>query len=376
MYIYLIPIVLACLFSIINPKGIVLNIGRKKHYYNIAGFFMLFLIIFAGFRGDGTGDYFTYLMSGRSIKTFSDIFNNTIHMDYGYCFLSWIINKLHMPAQSIIISMNIISIGCVAKMIQRYSQMPIMSVLIFLPFFFQFDMHAARTACAMGILTLAIPYIIERKPLKFLAIQGIAALFHPEALIGLALYFLPVLNLGLITSMVILVIDIVLSTFNLTETIMLKILSMIGVQSLYVRFLSYTLESNPMNYGTNIFDPRILMCLVIFMYAKFVRIERDKYTRFLVNASFVTIFMMYFFRAHAIFVYRLSSFYGIYSLLLIPLLVTGDSLPKDSIIRAVYKPAIVIRNLKYLVIALYTFLSVMYAVRISVPYKLFELTYW
>lgn len=135
MYAYFIPIIFGCFFSIINPKGIVLNTGRKKHYYNIAGFFLLFLILFAGFRGNGSGDYFAYLMSGSNIKTFSDIFNNTIHMDYGYCFLSWMINALHMPAQTIIISMNIISIGCVAKMIKRYSQMPIMSALIFLPFF-------------------------------------------------------------------------------------------------------------------------------------------------------------------------------------------------------------------------------------------------
>lgn len=298
-------------------------------------------------------------------------------MDYGYCFLAWIINQLHLPAQTIIISMNLISIGCVGIMIRRYSKMPILSALVFLPFFFQFDMHAARSACAMGILTLAIPYIVERKPIKFLIVQFIAAFFHPEALIGLLLYFLPVIKLNFNASMVILGIDVILSTFNLTERIMLQLLSTIGAQGLYIRFLSYTLDSNPMHYGTSILDPRILMCLSIYIFAKISKVERDNYTRFLVNASFATIFMMYFFRAHAIFVYRLSSFYGLYSILLIPILVTLNT---NNSLKCNYdlnvNKSIQIRNLRYIVIILYTFLAAMYAVRIYVPYRLFELVYW
>lgn len=330
---------------------------------------LLLLLLFAGIRGNGFGDYFVYLNAGQEIKMVSDIFNNGIRMDTGYPILAYFVNQFHLPAQTIIILMNAISISCVAVTIRRYSYIPILSVLVFLPFFYQFDMHAARTAVSMGIFMLSIPYVLDRKPMKFSLILAMSVLFHPAALIGVFLYFLPKLKLNFKIMTVILMIEAALVTFVGVDRLAMMILRTARLEMVYRRFLRYVNDTE-YGYAANIFDVRILLVILLFIVASAVITKPNDLERLMINAAFACAFIMIFFSEHTVFVYRLSAFYNVFTILLVPMILS-------------HTEKIDIHKHRYLkvhitVILFYAAFAAAYAYRIGrdAEYKIFELMYW
>lgn len=327
----------------------------------------LLLLVFAGIRGNGDGDYFAYLNAGQAINTISDIFNNSIHMDTGYPVLAYFVNQLHFPAQTIIILMNVISISCVAVTIRRYSYMPILSVLVFLPFFYQFDMHTARTAVSIGIFMLSIPYVIERKPLKFSLVLVMSVLFHPSALIGIFLYFFPKLKLNYKIMTIILIAEAAWVTLIGVDQLAMAILRTARLEKVYHRFLVYVNDTE-YGYAANIFDVRILLVILLFIVASCVITKPSDLERLMINAAFVCAFIMIFFSEHTVFVYRLSAFYNVFTILLVPMILSHT------------ENAHKYRYLKVhiTVVLFYAVFALSYAYRIgkNAEYKIFELMYW
>ena len=295
-------------------------------------------------------------------------------MDTGYCFLAWIVNIFHLPAQAIIVAMNFISICCIGVFIKRYSNIPILSVLLFLPFFYQFDMHAARTACAIGIVTLATPYVLERRPLKFAIVIMIAFLFHSESIIALFLYFLPVIHIDLTTGIILLFVDILIALPNLSDKFCLFILSKTGLTTLYTRFLGYT-KSVFYGYSAKLYDPRFVLFFCIFIFAC-IRLQdkNDVTSRLLLNTAFFTIFIMIFFLNHTIMCYRLSPFYGIYSIVLIPAILKHDN---NHLAENFHSTKLYYLEYSITVFAFAVY-SAAHAINLGtgVPYKIFEKIYW
>ncbi len=332
-------------------------------------FALLLLLIFAGIRGNGSGDYFNYLLRGQAIKTVSDIFNNTIHMNLGYSILAYIVNRYHLPAQTVIIMMNVISISCVAVTIRRYSCMPVLSVLVFLPFYYQFDMHAARTAVAMGILMLSIPYIIDRKPLKFAVVLAVSMVFHPEALIGIFLYFLPWLKLDFKIMTTILAIEAALVVWIGMDRFVLTILRFTRLGFIYNKFARYVNNAR-YGYATSLLDPRILLVILLFVVASYLITKPNDLERLMINITFTCAFIMIFFSEHTIFVYRLSSFYNMFTILLVPMILTHTEKLKA------HKHGYF--EIRLTVILFYTIFASAYAYSLGkgAEYKIFELMYW
>lgn len=372
MWPYYLLIVLCTMLCLLQREYVTVII-RKRHRVYSWICMLIILIIFAGLRGSGSGDYTNYVTRGSNIRNFTDIFHNTIVMDYGYCALSWVINLLRLPAQTVIVAMNVISIGSIGKMIKKYSNMPMLSLLLFMPFFFQFDMHAARSACAIGLTTLSIPYALDRKPIKFLFVIFIAAAFHKEALIGIFIYFLPMIKIDLSVGIILLAFDSIIAALNLTDKISLMILERLHLSSLYIRFLSYTDENGAFYYGTHFYDPRFILFFLLFIITcYYMHGKKRTLDRFLINTSFLTIFLMIFFKMHAIMCYRLSSFYAVYSLILVPRLLILRKKDAGMECRDFNKRI----NIKYIMLVMFCCVfAFCYALKL-VPYKIFEMKYW
>lgn len=74
--------------------------------------------------------------------------------------------------------------------IKRYSQIYWLSIFIFLCSVFYNSLFILRQNLAMAICLMTIPYIIERKKIKFFTITLIAVSFHYSALIWLISFFI------------------------------------------------------------------------------------------------------------------------------------------------------------------------------------------
>lgn len=370
MLVYYVLVIICAGLCFVFPKKLVIK-GQKRHEIQLWIFVLIALLIFAGIRGDGHGDYWAYLRSGGSIKSLYDVFNNNLRMEYGYCVLALIINKLHLPAQTIIFAMNVISLSCIGVFIKRYSRLPIFSLFLFLPFYFQFDMHSSKTACALGIFSLATPYVINRKPIKFLMVLLAAILFHFEAAIGVFLYFLPLVEISMKSGLIILLIDTIIALPNLTDTIALFILKNLGWEALYIRYISYT--QNYSSYAANLYDPRYILCFGLFLLScLYIKSDNKAYKRLLINSSFFTIFIMIFFSNHMGMVTRLSAFYHIYSIILIPEILnrqaisTSGSVDNKNLVRMEY----------FIIVIVFSILTCVYAYVGMSPYRIFQIEYW
>ncbi len=368
---YLIPVIFVFVVNILFLQNKRIYLKKKRVCSDGFALSLIVLFLFAAIRGNGSGDYFVYLNAGRNIKSFADIFHNNLHMDVAYCFLAWIVNFLHLPSQAVIALMNLVSIGSIGVLIKRYSNIPVLSVLIFLPFYFQFDMHAARTACAISVLTLAVPYILKRDLKKFLIILLLASLFHPEALVGIALYFLPSVYIDLKSSLMIILFILLISILKLPDQIIAFVLENLGFESIYGRFIAYAAKSDGPSKAARLYDPRLFLAFLVFLYAKISNIEHDRLGKFLVNSALVNVVLMIFFNQHAVFVYRLSPFYGIFSIVLLPVVFDRAGRRKlNAEIAGQYT------KIRFLAVFLYTILSAAYAMEPSVPYTLFKIAYW
>lgn len=293
------------------------NNRNKENFRFYIGITVLFL--FAALRGVSNGDYIGYLLRGKEVNSVYKIFHNNTHMEIGYSILYYFVNLFHLPEQSIIMIMNFISIFCTGKFIERYSPNKCLSLLIFLPLYFQFDMQAARTAVAISISVMGIDYVIRRHFLHFCFTVFLAMLFHRSAIVVFPIYFLVNLRIDLFVGIMGIVGGMGYVTFIGIDRSILQILRMLGLNSFYVRYYGYV-NSREFGYRFSLIDPRLLLCIFIYIAAKIICKKSTKIENFFINCSLVNVLIMIFFSEHTIFCCRLSAFYYVYFIVLIPMM--------------------------------------------------------
>lgn len=330
------------------------------------------LFLFAALRGNGHGDYFAYLSRGAYIDTIGEIFHNSTNMELGYCILYYIVNFLHLPAQGVIAAMNLISISCITRFIQRYSPYKSLSLLLFLPLFFQFDMHASRSAVAISISALSITYAYQRKLLKFCFTVFLASLFHQTAWIVLILYFLVNVRIGLFFAIGCILGGMGVIYFIGADWIALKVFELLNLHEFYARFYTYV-NSEIYGYPLSLLDPRLWVVIGMFIAAKLCYKKPDKLENLFINCSFVNVMAMILLSEHTFICYRVSAFFNVYSIILIPLILDRFCNKKY------YKSMITFRNnrviAKSIVIVLFTAYAFVYAyagfIQTGIDYRLF-----
>lgn len=277
------------------------------------------LFLFAALRGNGHGDYFAYLSRGAYIDTIGEVFYNSTQMEIGYCFLYYIVNCLHLPAQGVIAAMNLISILCMTKFIQKYSPYKCLSLLLFLPLFFQFDMHAARTAVAISISTLSITYAYQRKFLKFCFTVFFASLFHQTAWVVLIVYSLVNIRIELSVGIGCILSGMGFMYFMGTDKIILRLFELLNLHEFYVKFYNYG-NSEIYGYSFSLLDPRLLLMICMFVMAKLFCQKPDKLENLFINCSFANVMAMILLSEHTFICYRISAFFNVYSIILVPMI--------------------------------------------------------
>ena len=279
------------------------------------------LFLFAAFRGNGNGDYFAYLDRGVYISTIQDVlYNRKIGMEIGYRWIVYVVRLLRLPRQFVVVFMNAISFSCIATFIKRYSKDWCLSLLLFIPLFFQFDMHAARAAVAIGFCAVGFKYIKERKFVKYIATIVIACMFHLSALISIPLYFFYGKRIKLKSGLLILMVELLVIRFLGIYTLMARLFTLLHLDYFAEKLIAYT-SSETYGYTMNLYDPRIWIGIFVFLFSCTTVPEKNEDEIFMTNAVFMYSFILILFSNTTFFAYRLSAFYYIYILLLIPSIV-------------------------------------------------------
>lgn len=277
------------------------------------------LFIFAACRGNDNGDYFAYLNYGWDIRTWSDVLYTHQAMEIGYRMIAFVINWIGLPRQAIIMAMNFISLSCIFAFIRRYSENWCLSLLVFLPLFFQFDMHAARTAVAISISALCMGYALDKKLMKFIVTMLFAMMFHSAAIIVLPLYLLPYIKFDILFGVFLIVFDMLFVKIIGFDRIAIGLLELLGLNRFRDRYLEYSVvKADRYGYKFSLADPRLLILIVIFVIAVITIKNRGKMENMLINCCLANILLLILFSEHTALACRLSAFYNVYVIVLIP----------------------------------------------------------
>jgi hypothetical protein len=171
--------------------------GVKKIGIVLFVFLGFSVVLIAGLRHNIGHDYWGYVETFVRIRDFKDILPfydsgyYSIHGEYGYLILNFLVKTLGLGYNSVFFLMALITSSCVFYAYKKYCNYYILAVLIYYTrFFFIRDMGQIRQGAACAILLLAIKHIYEKNIKSFLLIVLIAGSFHSVAYVFIPIYFL------------------------------------------------------------------------------------------------------------------------------------------------------------------------------------------
>lgn len=191
----IIPIIIKFMLGDIDE-----NKRNKKIFYIICGI-CIFLVMGLRDKTTGTEDtsvYYSLLETISSDISLSEYLKSRnpdetffLFAEHGFSTFVWILGRLKLDPQSLIIASSLIISSCVMVFFYRHSKDSLVSVLMFICLgSFTFAMNGMRQAMAMSICLLSYAFVEKRKIIPFILTILLATMFHKTALIFSVAYLI------------------------------------------------------------------------------------------------------------------------------------------------------------------------------------------
>lgn len=156
------------------------NNDKKNKLTIVLGFGMLAL--FAMFHAETVGnDTKNYVIAFDAARN-SGISNSYWGFEIGFIYLLRILSRISSNPQILFIIVGAFSYFSFSRFVLKYSKIPWLSTYLFFTLgFFDFSLSGIRQLISIAILLFAFDFIIQEKPIKFIIMLLIAALFHNGA---------------------------------------------------------------------------------------------------------------------------------------------------------------------------------------------------
>lgn len=227
---------------------------------------MLILFLFAALRGNGDVDYFNYKKYSLLFTTLPSVFLEKSFIEVGFRFISYINNLLNLNPQFVIATMNLISICSVSYVFEKLSINKFLSIFIFLPFYFQLDMHSSRTAVASSLTLLSIYKLYDERYIGYLLSVLLAFSFHKSSIIliiALLIYMFKEKKwLYSIKTIYSLIGFWILKNFISFTSLLIIILDKIGLSNFSIKVSNYS--NSQFGKPFSLLDPRLILSFIIF----------------------------------------------------------------------------------------------------------------
>lgn len=187
---YVIVLTFVMLWIAVEKKAI----NRKSFWVPV-----ILLSIFSGIRSYRVGtDSWAYTKPFRDNLT---IYNYSFdeNVEYGYQLFEYLLlNLTHNYFWVFFISTAFIT-AIYIKTIRDYSNSYLLAMYFFITLgSYTFGFNVLRQAIAISICILSLPYLLNKKLLKFILVIAIACLFHISAIIFILFYFIVHLRIKII----------------------------------------------------------------------------------------------------------------------------------------------------------------------------------
>ena len=183
MGVILLNILIIFLYALIVNLSSFNESMKRFLFLNTAFVHLLFLHIFfdASLFPD-LDNYYDYF------KNISNLNINDTELEIGWTILNKILYSISNNSFILLFFVSTIMVFSYIITINSYSSIPWLSIFILLCTVFYDSLFVLRQHLAIAICLLSIPYIIKRKPIKFLFVTLIAVSFHISALIWIPVY--------------------------------------------------------------------------------------------------------------------------------------------------------------------------------------------
>lgn len=299
--------------KVVSNKRI--TISSKTLIFILVG---ILLILIAGFRPIGID---------RDSLNYVEALSEPINLLSKEPFF-WIIREINEilfsgSARTFFLIFAILGVALKLLAIKRLSLLPIFSIFTYICLYFVLhEMTQIRVGVASGIFLLSIPDVYNRNFKTFLFKTALATMFHYSAIMMLMVYFLNPRKMNFKLFCLLPLIGI-FSIFIFNSKVMISMLNFI---SLYLPdFLSYKLKLYIYLIEQGIFNKINLFnvyygSLLIFYYIMILcsRHFKSKYDMLLLKIFGLMLFLFYFFHAVPVLAFRVSEFFGVVLIILIP----------------------------------------------------------
>lgn len=165
----------------------------KEYNYNI-----LFVLAFGGvlifvsafrYKFIDTTDYrLMYEAIGPNIE---NVFNDTIpRIEKGYLFITYLLNCINTNSQFLLIVTSVVINIIYIKKLHKYSKDVPFSLFLYFVLSYMGTMNGLRQTLAASIAVLFFEWIVEKKTFKYLILILLLSLIHKSVLICIPVYFI------------------------------------------------------------------------------------------------------------------------------------------------------------------------------------------
>jgi hypothetical protein len=281
----------------------------------------LILILIAGLRPVGldrdSTAYATFIQSVTEV--------NFLDKEPAFWLIKWFNDVLfHGNIHTFFLIFAVLGVSLKFLAIKRLSKLPWLSVIVYLSMYFILhEMTQIRVGVAAGIFLLAIPDIYNRNFKKFITKALLASLFHYSAIIMVPLYFLNPRKISIIY-LLLPITGLLFAYFNLSKMLLTNFVGILP------EFLAYKIrmylsllelgEHSKINI-LNFYYSSLLILLYFCLFCYITNKIKFTYDILFIKILSIMLFTFYFFSPLPVFAFRISEFFGVISIILLPNLV-------------------------------------------------------
>ncbi len=267
------------------------------------------MILFAGFREDSI-DYIMYEIFYENYEEIS--------VEPAFKFISFVVTKLTSDSKYLFLIFAIFGVTLKLVGIRILSNFLLLSVVVYLSnFFLLHEMTQIRAGVASAFLLLTIKPIADRNFRKFIIFASLGFLFHYSAIIIIPLWFISrKINVKLLFISIFIGYIAYFLGLNFVRSIPIP-----GIQEKIEIYLKLQeLDNEQINVFNYLYLLKILIFyILLFNYKKFA--EHNRFFPILLNIYCLSLVSYTVFGQIPAFATRISEFFGVVEIILIPLLV-------------------------------------------------------
>lgn len=321
MNIYELILLIISLFALLE---IILKFDTKEYLLNTTLYwlFVVVLILFAGLRIMGPDlesyrEIYTTLQKPNSWNDWSVI---TIEPGFKLLFLIFKSTSFQMA----LFVTALIAVLLKATFLKKYSPYPILSLAIYFTAIYLIkEMGQIRHGISMGIILWSFSALFENKRNKFLLLNMVAILFHWSAFCVLPLYYFAQKNMPSYLYVLFLIIILAMVFFNFTGLIA-QVIDLVPIAGIEGRASMYLSENGVFSQKLGINSTFILLLLIMLIMLLFRDKLKKQYPYFdsVLNIYLLGIFYFGFFNSISEFAQRLTIYFRMIDMLILPMIVS------------------------------------------------------